>query len=370
MVRKLSTSISEHFSCFFSSYNVLAVRGTSANQTYIETNTGDDKIFISSDAMENAYSASDSESLYGVLDYIQGELHIEVNGGRHRLFVSDCFSTIPKGVGPNEFVKITNSSITNLGEEIGDIFFSSSGGHWLDDFTLWFGEEDDQVLVTSIPTHETETTRITTVVNGGKGDDTIRVVLNQDEHLGALFIANGQEGDDVIDASNSTLPMILVGQGGNDLLYGGLGENVMIGDYGILQWRDEFGNIVARQGGAGYGDFTDDTVRNLHHIEALYPPLIQNNFDSGNDIIHGNKNRDIIFGCGGAVDELYGYNSSDILIGDFAVILIDDTVDYLYGIVSIDSHNCTEGGGQNIMAGEFIVLVSIVTSCTIAGLSI
>ena len=38
-------------------------------------------------------------------------------------------------------------------------------------------------------------------------------------------------------------------------------------------------------------------------------------------------------------------------MGDFAVILLDETVDYLYGILSIDSHNCTEGGGRNIIMG-------------------
>ena len=150
--------------------------------------------------------------------------------------------------------------------------------------------------------------------------------------------------------------MILLGDGGDDTLYGGTNENVLIGDYGQIQWVDESGNIVARQGGGGYGDFTDNTLRNIYLVESLYPPLIThgvptNSFDSGSDIIHGNKNRDIIFGSGGALDELHGYNSSDIIIGDFAIILIDPTVDYLYGIVSIDSHNCTEGGGQNTLKG-------------------
>ena len=328
------------------------MRGTSANHTFIETQDGDDKIFISSDAMENSHSASEAETLYGLLDYIQGELHIEVNKGRHRLFVSDCFSVIPKGVGPNGFVKITNSSITDLGEEFANVFFSSSGGHWLDDFTLWFGTGDDNLLVLSIPTHETETMRITTSVHAGKGDDTIHVLLDLDEHgSGALFVANGQDDDDLIDATNSTMHMILLGDGGDDALFGGSNENVLIGDYGHVKWVDESGTVVARQGGGGYGDFTDNTLRNIHLVESLYPPLITNNFDSGNDLIHGNEKRDIIFGSGGAVDELFGYNSSDIIIGDFAVILIDDNVDYLYGIISIDSHNCTEGGGQNIMAG-------------------
>ena len=51
------------------------------------------------------------------------------------------------------------------------------------------------------------------------------------------------------------------------------------------------------------------------------------------------------------LDELHGYNSSDIIIGDFAIVLMDEQVGHLYGIMSIDSHNCTEGGGKNIITG-------------------
>ena len=60
----------------------------------------------------------------------------------------------------------------------------------------------------------------------------------------------------------------------------------------------------------GYGDFTDNTARNIHKVESLYPPLIMNgvstnSFDSGSDTIHGNEKRDIIFGSGGALGEWY-----------------------------------------------------------------
>lgn len=33
------------------------------------------------------------------------------------------------------------------------------------------------------------------------------------------------------------------------------------------------------------------------------------------------------------------------------MVLLDETVDYLYGVLSVDSHNCTEGGGRNIITG-------------------
>jgi hypothetical protein len=60
----------------------------------------------------------------------------------------------------------------------------------------------------------------------------------------------------VIDATNSTMLMILFGDGGDDTLFGGVNENILIGDYGQILWRDESGVTVARHGGGGYGDFT------------------------------------------------------------------------------------------------------------------
>jgi hypothetical protein len=61
------------------------------------------------------------------------------------LFVSDSFSELTKGVGSIGFIEISNSSITNLGDEFGDIFISSSGGYWLDDFS-WSGPKGGQCL--------------------------------------------------------------------------------------------------------------------------------------------------------------------------------------------------------------------------------
>ena len=36
---------------------------------------------------------------------------------------------------------------------------------------------------------------------------------------------------------------------GDDTLYGGVNENVLIGDYGQVIWINEIGETVARQGG-------------------------------------------------------------------------------------------------------------------------
>lgn len=137
--------------------------------------------------------------------------------------------------------------------------------------------------------------------------------------------------------------MILFGGGGDDTLSGGSEENVLIGDYGHISWRDESGDEVARVGGGGYLDRSDGVERNISRIESFYPNLSINNLDSGSDKLYGNTKRDVLIGGGGDLDELYGHNSSDIIIGDSVLIFFDEEAPNLYGLLSIDSHNCTEG---------------------------
>jgi hypothetical protein len=187
------------------------IRGTSA-ETFVVTQEGHDKFFISSDAIEDALTANDTTILYGLLDYIEKDIHIESNSGRHRLLMSDSFSTIPKGVGSNGMATLSNAALVDLGDAVGDIYYSAINGNWLDDVTLWLGQGNDEINVVSIPSNAFPS-RSTTSIHCGKGDDLVFINLNAAENSGALFIANGQEGNDLINATNSTLPVILFGDG-------------------------------------------------------------------------------------------------------------------------------------------------------------
>jgi hypothetical protein len=170
---------------------VVNVRGTSANTT-ITTQEGNDKVFIGSDANEDGDSAGIAEVLYGVLDYIEKDLYIDVGGGRHRLLISDSFSNAAKGVGSDGSVLLTESSLTNLADDLGDIYFAvNEGGSWLDGITLWLGKGDDQIDVTSIHTVGSPT-QTTTTVHSGKGDDIVTVDISASVNGGCMFIADGQ----------------------------------------------------------------------------------------------------------------------------------------------------------------------------------
>ena len=203
------------------------VRGTSA-ETFIVTQEGDDIFFLSSDAYEDETTAGTVDILYGVLDYMEKDLHLDSQSGRHRLMISDnpgnetLFETSQwraKGVGSRGYAVLTKSSLENLADALGNIYFNTTedAGNWFDGVTLWLGEEDDYLNVTSIPP-STSQNRSTTTVNAGMGNDVVNINLDASENGGSLFVANGQGGDDILDASNSTLQMILFGDGVRFLL--------------------------------------------------------------------------------------------------------------------------------------------------------
>jgi hypothetical protein len=330
---------------------VANIRGTSAAETFIEFQNGDDKVFVSSDADETVATADYVDHLFGVLDYIEGNLHLECNKGRHRLLISDVFSSIAKGVGLHGPAILTNSSFENLASNLGNIYFSANAGNWYDGITIWLGTEGDELDIKSV--QALAPNRTVTSVHSGNGTDTLNITVRASNH--SLLVANGQGDDDLIDASNSSLPVILFGDGGNDTLHGGSSGDVLFGDYGEVLWFDKNGVVVARVGGGGYGDFTDGEVRQISQIRGIFPPMNINYLDSGNDIVYGNAGRDVIFGCGGEIDFLNGDEGSDLLFGDFGVVHLTSNASNgnLFGILSVDSVNCTfHGGGRNNIVGN------------------
>lgn len=195
---------------------VANIRGTSASNTHITLQDGDDKIFISSDADENIMTAGDTDVLYGTLDYIEGDLYIHSHAGRHRLMMSDKNSYYSKGVGINGPAELNRSSLIDLADNLGNIYFTinETAGNWHDGINLFLGAGDDELTVTSIP-GSTDVHRATTSVHAGNGADVLVINLSADENeiRNSLFVANGQGDDDILDASGSSLPVILIGDG-------------------------------------------------------------------------------------------------------------------------------------------------------------
>jgi hypothetical protein len=175
---------------------VLNIRGTSAD-TSIKTQSADDYVFISSEANQDNTNAGTVDVLLGWLDYVHGDLTVEVGNGRHRLMISDerSNSSMASEAAP---AVLSRSSLTNVKDNVGNIFFSAEGGNWSGGFNLWLGMNNDYLNVVSILSNGAGTKlRTSTSIHAGSGDDVMSVALDDSQHYGAVFIANGQAGDDV-----------------------------------------------------------------------------------------------------------------------------------------------------------------------------
>lgn len=283
--------------------------------TTITTQSGDDTVFVSSEANQNMANALTVDVLLGWLDYIQNDLIVSVDTGRHRLLISDEKSQIAKGKGQTGEAIFTSQSLTSLGDGLGDIFFSASGnGNWFGGVNVWLGYGNDRLDVLSIPNNaNTSPSRTTTSFHAGDGDDVILVSLAAEDHDGALFVANGQAGNDRIDASTSTHPVILFGDMGNDILIGGSNDDIVVGDFGRVIWKGgPHEEIYAQVGKGGYEDFTDGLFHTVSEVNSRATAL------GGMDrIITGDGDNVAIGGQGD--DYLEGGNHRDILVGSIDI---------------------------------------------------
>ena len=89
-------------------------------------------------------------------------------------------------------------------------------GNYSGGITIWTSEFSDGITVEG--THERAGVRTTTTLNTGAGSDD--VIINLEDGHDGFFVLNLEEGDDVVDASGSNLPLIIFGNAGADQLLG------------------------------------------------------------------------------------------------------------------------------------------------------
>lgn len=94
---------------------------------------------------------------------------------------------------------------------------------------------------------------------------------------------NTYDDNDTVNAGNSTLPMLIFGGFGNDVITGGVSDNVVFGDQGLAQYYTAGpGSVLAAQfGTSGYGDFFDNVVRCLTIAQTTNASITED----GNDVI-------------------------------------------------------------------------------------
>ena len=228
----------------------------------------------------------------------------------------------------------------------------------MENFTANLGKGDNTLTVNSTHTRE-DGFRTVTLINAGQGED--RIDVNLDENQGLIGI-KGEEGNDIIDASDSELGIIAFGDEDNDQLTGGSGEDILFGDRGRIDYLNEDGEVVTRLGLEH--DFStmfavpetdDQTPADQTDGVAHDPKLILSLHEEigGKDTLTGLAGNDILIGGSGG-DTISGSEDNDIALGDNGMI------DFAYQDKTSDNSTQTlvstitplQGDGDTISGGS------------------
>ena len=268
--------------------DIFNIRGTSA-LTNVFLHEGNDRIYISSIADENLVTAPITDFLQGNLDQIRGTLNVDAGTGRHLLMVSDEAALAGDGSATSRAV-ITDqpvpgvaalpiSEITIAGLSPAPITYgAAAAGNFADGITVWTGWGNDFIKVDG--THDRPGVRTVTTLNTGLGDDNVLVDLDAGDD--GFFVLNSQgpynsyqnsSDKDFIDASASTLPLVIFGGQGRDNITGGSADDVIFGDRGRVYYYDAGGLVVATLGNGGPGDRTEGSFVPPRRSSQSTPPL-------------------------------------------------------------------------------------------------
>jgi Ca2+-binding RTX toxin-like protein len=106
------------------------------------------------------------------------------------------------------------------------------------------GLGDDEFVVDS--THKRDDFQTWTMLNTGNGNDIVTVTLDPADD--GLFAVNTEGGDDEVRAFESSLPLVIFGWDGADIILGGSGDDIIFGDRGRVDYLDESDRVVTRLG--------------------------------------------------------------------------------------------------------------------------
>ncbi|MCG3178570.1 MAG: hypothetical protein BIFFINMI_00898 [Phycisphaerae bacterium] len=367
------------------------VRGTSAH-TFLDAGPGDDLIYVSSGANLAALDSyappaggADLADLHdtilhadagarpgGTLDYVTGTLHIEAGAGHNSLAVSDH-----NDPDPDTGVTITSSAIVGLAPA--EIDYAATGGDFSGQgvwtlalgniglfgsgICIYAGAGADAITVASllddgvamgVPFERTATSLF-----AGAGSDEVTVTAAAS--LGVLLLVRGQEDDDTLDASGTTLRAFLFGDGGGDTLVGNDSGNVLIGDSGQVYfvrpsvYDDSQAFDVVLGGPHRPGDLPSPDID--EDFTTLDIAIANPGADDGADTIIAGAADDVILGGdsgSGPGDTISAGEGDNLVFGDNGEVYFHDGLLHLArstdGGDGGDDH-ITAGGGNDRIAG-------------------
>jgi VCBS repeat-containing protein len=328
------------------------------------------QLYVSSNADLDFASATPAfDFLSGNLTDIKGALNFNAGSGRHRLMISNEGSPVGStdaritsnaaslpntpanlGLDPSAEIWVTGIAPAGISYQA-----DPTNGNFFDGITYWTGSGDDTILVNG--THRRPGGRTMTLLNTGLGDDKITVNLTAGKD--DFFVLNAGGGsqsanpsaftgtvraDDNVDASASTLPLVIFGDWGQDTIKGGQGGDIILGHFGRVQYTDPVtGQIIASVGAGGHGDFTTSQIVGPASIYSHDVTI------GANDIIYGGATGNTII-AGAGNDTVYGGAGNDIIIGNDAVLTYAP-VSGANGATSLVSITPGTVSGNNLLYG-------------------
>ena len=323
----------------------MVITSTHSGATTVNTGDGDDTVDLGSnpvlDAEGRLQTDVDNKIISGgQLDDINGSLTLTGGNGIN--------PAATPGTGPQnkDTMNIDERADVdgNTGANAGQIAATGDGRAQVTGLDMAGNVLYDQFEILNVDLSEFEdaltiednTDAGETTVKAGAGNDTVTVNLRSP--IGeAIFVANGETGDDTIDAEGSTIGVVLNGNEGDDTVLGGSANDLIGGGSG--------GDTI--DGNAGQDEIYGDSTYAEKATAATYDgyqflgdamtadpstrPQPTEDASPGNDSIQG----------GAGEDTIYAEAGDDSVVGGSAEAGTADGTDYIYG-----------GAGDDAIAGD------------------
>ncbi|MBW1951291.1 MAG: hypothetical protein JRJ18_17495, partial [Deltaproteobacteria bacterium] len=176
--------------------------------------------------------------------------------------------------------------------------------HDLEVLDVTLGSGGDTFFVEG--TTKREDFQVWTLLHTGAGDDVVTVSLGADTD--GRFALDTGSGDDTVDASFSSLPLVIFGGTGKDTIEGGIGHDILFGDQGRVDFTNAQGAVVTRLGTApptAQGTVESAAASSLVDGSAAFP--VENGGLSGLRVV-------IVEGTGAGQSRLISSNTATELI--------------------------------------------------------
>jgi len=266
---------------------------TISGATTVNAGRGDDTINVGSLAPD----------VGGNVNAINAWLTLNGQGGNDTLNVDDTGDTTANtGL-------LTATTLTGLGMNDGGINYSN-----MEAMEISLGSGGNTFAVTG--TMNRNDFRTITMLNTGGGND--QVLVSLDAAIGGPLAVNLEAGNDFLDASTSTLGLIIFGGLGSDTIIGGAGADAIFGDRGVVNYYDASGRLVTRLG-IGVGERSTDPN------DAHFVPAKQT--DGGFGEVRTFAVRDAQMGGGDTLfgglgdDQIWGGSGNDVMLGGIGQVI-------------------------------------------------